>query len=224
MSSNGDTRLSAEAQRRGSASTVAREAGVSLNTVKRGLREREAGQTYRPGVRIRQPGAGRKKLASIDPTLLTDLEQALEPKGDPMSLVRWTTKSLAHLVQALEAKGHHIKKSALAELLHAQGFSLHSNKKTIEGEAHPDRDGQFAHLNAMCQAFEAQGAPIISVDCKKKELLGQFKQNGREWQAKGEETRVNVYDFRSPFRWQGHPVWDLRSGAQPGVCECGHRS
>src|SRR5215472_6788158 len=177
--------LGAEAQRHGSASTVAREAGVSLTTVKRGLREREAGQTYRPGARIRQPGAGRKPLAQTDPTLLSDLEQLLEPTGDPMSLVRWTTKSLAHLVHALAAKGHHIQKSALAELLHAQGFSLHVNKKTIEGETHPDRDAQFAHLNATCQAFAAQGAPIISVDCKKKELLGQFKQNGREWQATG---------------------------------------
>jgi transposase len=184
--------LAAEAQRRGSASTVAREAGVSLNTVKRGLREREAGETYHPGARIRRLGAGRKKLASIDSTLLTDLEHILEPKGDPMSLVRWTTKSLAHLVQALEAQGHRIKKSALAELLHEQGFSLHSNKKTIEGEAHPDRDAQFAQINAACQAFEAQGAPIISVDCKKKELLGQLKQNGREWQAKGQDTLVNV--------------------------------
>ncbi len=203
--------LAAEAQRRGSASTVAREAGVSLNTVKRGLREREAGQTYRPGARIRKPGAGRKKLAESDPTLLADLEQALEPKGDPMSLVRWTTKSLAHLVQALSAKGHHIKKSALAELLHEQGFSLHSNKKTIEGEVHPDRDAQFAHLNATCQAFEAQGAPIISVDCKKKELIGQFKQNGREWQAKGEETRVNVYDFLSLADGKAIPygIYDL---------------
>lgn len=203
--------LAAEAQRRGSASTVAREAGVSLNTVKRGLREREAGQTYRPGARIRQPGAGRKKLAERDPTLLADLEQALEPKGDPMSLIRWTTKSLAHLVQVLEAKGHHIKKSALAELLHTQGFSLHVNKKTIEGEAHPDRDAQFAHINATCQAFEQQGAPIISVDCKKKELIGQFKQNGREWQAKGEETRVNAYDFLSLADGKAIPygIYDL---------------
>lgn len=203
--------LAAEAQRRGSASTVAQEAGVSLNTVKRGLREREAGQTYHPGARIRRPGAGRKKLAESDPTLLTDLEHALEPKGDPMSLVRWTTKSLAHLVQALEAKGHHIKKSALAELLHEQGVSLHVNKKTIEGEVHLDRDGQFAHLNAMCQAFEAQGAAIISVDCKKKELIGQFKQNGREWQAKGEETRVNVYDLLSLADGKAIPygIYDL---------------
>jgi transposase len=203
--------LAAEAQRRGSASTVAREAGVSLNTVKRGLREREAGQTYQPGARIRRPGAGRKKVTNLDPTLLTDLEHLLEPKGDPMSLVRWTTKSLAHLVQALEAQGHHIKKSALADLLHDQGFSLHVNKKTIEGAAHPDREGQFAHINATCQAFEAHGAPIISVDCKKKELIGQFKNNGREWQAKGEETRVNVYDFLSLADGKAIPygIYDL---------------
>lgn len=203
--------LAAEAQRRGSASTVAREAGVSLHTVKRGLREREAGHTYHPGARIRRPGAGRKQLAQTDPTLLSDLEQLLEPKGDPMSLVRWTTKSLAHLVDALGAKGHQIQKSALADLLHAQGFSLHVNKKTIEGESHPDRNAQFAHINATCQAFEAQGAPIISVDCKKKELIGQFKQNGREWQAKGENTLVNVYDFLSLADGKAIPygIYDL---------------
>jgi hypothetical protein len=125
--------LAAEAQRRGSASTVAREAGVSLNTIKRGLSEREAGQTYHPGARIRRPGAGRKPLAQTDPTLLSDLEQLLEPKGDPRSLVRWTTKSLAHLVQALAAKGHYIQKSALADLLHAHGVSLHVNTKTLRG-------------------------------------------------------------------------------------------
>jgi transposase len=203
--------LAAEAQRRGSASTVAHEAGVSLTTVKRGLREREAGQTYRPRARIRQPGAGRKPLVQTDPTLLSDLEQLLEPKGDPMSLVRWTTKSLAHLVQALAAQGHHIQKSALADLLHAQGFSLHVNKKTIEGESHPDRDAQFAHIHATCQAFEAHGTPIISVDCKKKELLGQFKQNGREWQAKGANTLVNVYDFVSLAAGKAIPygIYDL---------------
>jgi transposase len=203
--------LAAEAQRRGSASTVAREAGVSLNTVKRGLREREAGQTYRPGARIRQPGAGRKQLAESDPTLLSDLEQLLEPQGDPRSLVRWTTKSLAHLVQGLSAQGHRIQKSALAELLHAQGFSLRVTNKTLEGEAPPDRDAQFAHINAACQAFAAHGAPIISVDCKKQELSGQFKNNGREWQATGEQTDVNVYDFLSLADGKAIPygVYDL---------------
>src|SRR5689334_20009404 len=133
--------LAVEAQQRGSASVVAREARVSLNTVKRGLKELEAGESYQPGERIRKQGGGKKKLVETDATLLTDLEQELEPKGDPMSLLRWTSKSLDHLVRALAAKGHHIKKSALAEVLHAQGFCLHANKKTIEGKAHPDRDG-----------------------------------------------------------------------------------
>jgi transposase len=203
--------LAVEAQRRGSISMVAREAGVSLNTVKRGLQEWEAGEIYQTGARLRKPGAGRKRLAASDPTLLADLEHELEPKGDPMSLVRWTTKSLAHLVQALSAKGHHIQKSALADVLHAQGFSLHVNKKTIEGVSHPDRDAQFAHLRATCQQFTQHSAPIISVDCKKKELIGQFKNAGREWQAKGEATRVNVYDFLSLADGKAIPygIYDL---------------
>ena len=159
--------LAAEAQRRGSISRVAREAHVSPNTVKRGLGDVAAGEQYQPGARVRKPGAGRKKLAATDATLLGDLEQGLEPKGDPMRLVRWTSKSLGHLVQALAAKGHHIRKSALADLLREQGFSLRLNKKSLEGQGHPEREAQFAHINATCQAFEQKGAPIISVDCKK---------------------------------------------------------
>lgn len=203
--------LAAEAKQRGSASLVARQAGVSLNTVKRGLKELEAGESYRPGERIRKPGGGKKRLMETDATLLSDLEQEVEPKGDPMSLLRWTTKSLDHLVKALAAKGHHIKKSALAEVLHEQGFSLRANKKTIEGQSHADRDGQFAHINDTCKVFEQQGAPIISVDCKKKELLGNFKNNGREWQAKGEQTSVNVYDFVSLADGKAIPygIYDL---------------
>jgi transposase len=203
--------LGAEAKRQGSASLVARQAGVSLNTVKRGIKELEAGETYQPGERIRKPGGGMKKLVQTDPTLLADLEQELEPKGDPMSLLRWTSKSLDHLVKALAAKGHHIKKSALAEVLHAQGFSLHANKKTIEGKSHADRDAQFAHINGKCQQFEQKGAPIISVDCKKKELIGNFKNHGREWQAKGEQTCVNVYDFLSLADGKALPygIYDL---------------
>ncbi len=203
--------LAVEAQQRGSASVVAREAGVSLNTVKRGLAELEAGESYQPGERIRKVGGGKKKAVETDATLLADLEQELEPKGDPMSLLQWTCKSLDHLVKALSAKGHHIKKSALAEVLHAQGFSLHANKKTIEGQSHVDRDAQFAHINDTCQQFEKRGAPIISVDCKKKELLGNFKNNGREWQAKGEQTEVNVYDFLSLADGKAIPygIYDL---------------
>jgi len=203
--------LAVEAQQRGSASVVACEAGVSLNTVKRGLAELEAGESYQPGERIRKVGGGKKKVVETDATLLADLEQELEPKGDPMSLLQWTCKSLDHLVKALSARGHHIKKSALAEVLHAQGFSLHANKKTIEGKSHVDRDAQFAHINDTCQQFEQRGAPIISVDCKKKELLGNFKNNGREWQAKGEHTEVNVYDFLSLADGKAIPygIYDL---------------
>jgi transposase len=189
--------LAVEAKRRGSPSMVAREAGVSLNTVKRGLKELKAGESYQPGERIRKQGGGKKKLVERDPTLLIDLEEELEPKGDPMSLLRWTSKSLAHLVEVLTAKGHPIRKSALAEILHDLGFSLHANKKRIEGTSHPDRDAQFHYINTTSKTFEHNGNPIISVDCKKKELIGNFKNNGREWQAKGEETSVNVYDFFS---------------------------
>src|SRR6266567_2096294 len=203
--------LAIEAKQRGSVSQVAHEAGVSINTVKRGLKELEGGESYQPGERIRKAGGGKKKLVETDATLLVDLEQELEPKGDPMSFVRWTSKSLAHLVEALTAKGHRIRKSALAEILHDLGFSLRVNKKSIEGPSHPDRHGQFEHSNSTCQAFEQKGHPIISVDCKKKELIGNFKNAGREWQAKGEDTSVNVYDFVSLAAGRAIPygIYDL---------------
>ena len=203
--------LAVEAQRRESTSQVARDAGVSQNTVKRGLKELEAGEVYQPGARIRKPGGGMKKLVETDAMLLRDLEQELSPKGDPMSLVQWTSKSLAHLVEALAAKGHQIKKSALTEILHDLGFSLHANKKSIEGTSHPDRDAQFEHITSTCRAFEQQGNPIISIDCKKKELIGNFKKNGTEWEAKGEHTHVNVYDFLSLADGKAVPygVYDL---------------
>jgi len=128
-----------------------------------------------------------------------------------MSFVQWTSKSLAHLVEALAAKGHQIKKSALAEILHDLGFSLHANKKSIEGTSHPDRDAQFEHINSTCHTFEQQGNPIISIECKKKELIGNFKNNGTEWEAKGEHTYVNVSDFLSLADGKAVPygVYDL---------------
>jgi hypothetical protein len=187
--------LATEAEERGNAAAVAREAGVSINTIARGRRDIEAGDLYRPGNRIRAKGAGPKRISVIDPTLIDDLESIVEPKGDPMSLIRWMTKSLQHLVQALEEKGHYIKKSALANLMGTLEFSLKANKKNIEGVSHPDRDLQFHHIKQTCEAFERRGDPIISVDCKKKELIGNFKNNGREWQPKGKNTIVNVYDF-----------------------------
>lgn len=189
--------LALEAQERGNILLVAREAGVSKNTVKAGRRELEAGEGFAPGKRIRGVGGGRKKQEEHDASLQADLEALLEPKGDPMSLLQWTTKSVARLKQALKQQGHQLGDTAISKRLHAMGFSLRANKKTIEGKGHADRDGQFEYIKKHCEQFEAAGDPIISVDCKKKELLGNFKNNGREWQAKGEETTVNVYDYLS---------------------------
>jgi len=187
--------LALEAKERGSVSRVAQEAGVSANTIRRGVREVEAGEGYTPGARQREKGGGRKKASEKDATLLADLEGLLEPKSDPMSLLKWTSKSVAQLTGALQARGHTIGDTALREVLLSLGYSLRANKKTIEGKAHEDRDAQFAQIKERCEQFEQQGNPIISVDCKKKELLGTFKNNGRAWQAKGEQTSVNVYDF-----------------------------
>ena len=168
---------------------------MSANTIRRGVREVEAGEGYTPGARQREKGGGRKKASEKDATLLADLEGLLEPKSDPMSLLKWTSKSVAQLTGALQARGHTIGDTALREVLLSLGYSLRANKKTIEGKAHEDRDAQFAQIKERCEQFEQQGNPIISVDCKKKELLGTFKNNGRAWQAKGEQTSVNVYDF-----------------------------
>lgn len=188
--------LGTEAQKPGSSiKGVVRLSGSGRNTVRRGIREVHCEPL--PNGRIRAVGGGRKKIIHTDVALLSDLEDLIDPKGDPMSLVRWTTKSLAQLTDALVEKGHGIKKSALALLLNVQGYSLKANKKNIEGVSHPDRDLQFQHIKKTCDAFERAGNPVISVDCKKKELIGNFKNNGREWSPRGSDTVVNVYDFQS---------------------------
>lgn len=189
--------LAIEAEEKGNVALVARTAGVSINTIKRGIQEIAAGDLYIPGSRIRAKGAGPKRIIDTDQTLKKDLEQILEPKGDPMNPLRWTSKSLAYLVAAITKQGHKMKKSALYEYLRSEGFSLKANKKNIEGVSHPDRNSQFHHISQTCKIFEEKGDPIISVDCKKKELIGNFKNNGREWQPKGQNTIVNVYDFKS---------------------------
>lgn len=177
----------------GGISVVARDSGSDRKTIRKGLAESKQPLPKR----VRKVGGGRKGLRETDVTLINDLEEIVEPKGDPMTLVRWTTKSLANLVASLKKQKHTIKKSALANLLASQGFSLKANKKNIEGVSHPDRDLQFQHIKKTCTLFENKGNPIISVDCKKKELIGNFKNNGREWQPKGRNTVVNVYDFKS---------------------------
>lgn len=172
---------------------VADLSGSDVKTIRKG--KMDLGEPLQKG-RIRRVGGGRKKLKETDTTLMKDLEDVLEPKGDPMAITQWTCKSLSKLIEALSKKGHTIKKSALAKLLISLNFSLKGNKKNIEGVSHPDRDLQFRHINKVCKTFEIKGNPIISVDCKKKELIGNFKNGGREWQAKGQNTTVNVYDFK----------------------------
>lgn len=173
---------------------IARISGSHKNTVARGIADME---TPLPKGRVRLPGGGRKKLIDTDVTLEADLELLLEPKGDPMRAVQWTTKSLDKLVDALAAQGHTVTRNTIRLILKAKGFSLQANKKNIEGVSHPDRDGQFQLINTTVKDFLATSDPVISVDCKKKELLGNFKNNGREWQPKGSAEVVNVYDFPS---------------------------
>jgi transposase len=171
--------------------------GADFKTVKRGIDEIQAGIIYQPGDKIRKAGGGRKKLVDTDATLSKDLNSLLEPKGDPMALVQWTTKSLSNIVKAMSSMGHNIKQTALYNFLKSQKFSLKANKKNIEGVSHPDRDEQFKHINEICKQFEKQNNPIISVDCKKKELIGNFKNSGKEWEEKGANTAVSAYDFAS---------------------------
>jgi transposase len=195
----------------GGISQVAREAGVTRKTIRKGIQELEAGACYQPGKLLRKPGGGRKNVTEKDKTLETDLEAMLEPKGDPQSLVKWTSKSVSKLRRALSSQGHTIGETAIRRMLHARGFSLKANKKRIEGTSHADRDAQFQHINRTGKAFQAKGKPVISVDCKKKELIGTFKNNGKEWQAKGQETAVNVYDYRSLADGKAVPygIYDL---------------
>jgi transposase len=203
--------LALEAQVCGSVMQVAQEAGVSHNTVRRGVRELEAGEHYAFGDRQREVGGGRKPSVEKESNLVADLESLLDPKGDPMSMLKWTTKSVVHLKQGLERLGHQVSETTIRRLLHTLGYSLRANKKNIEGVSHPDRNAQFEHIKRKCQEFEQHGNPIISIDCKKKELIGQFKNNGSEWQAKGESTEVNVYDFLSLADGKAIPygVYDL---------------
>src|SRR5260370_12791949 len=202
-----------EGKRRGPGgiSQVAGEAGVGGKRIHKGWEGLGVGELYEPGDRMRRKGGGRKQATAKDETLRADLEELLEPKGDRPRLVRWTTKAMSKLKEALKSQGHTIGETAIRDLLKGMGFSLKANKKAIEGTAHADRDAQFQQINRTGKAFEAEGLPMISVDCKKKELIGNFKNTGREWQAKGQDTTVNVYDYRSIADGKAVPyaIYDL---------------
>jgi len=147
--------------------------------------------------RIRRPGAGRKRLVDTDKTLLSDLEALVEPvtRGDPESSLRWTTKSTSKLANELREKGHKVGPRTVAALLRKLGYSLQAPKKTLEGRQHPDRNAQFEHIATETKSFQAANQPVVSVDTKKKELVGDFFNKGSEWQVKGEPVPVRVHDF-----------------------------
>jgi Rhodopirellula transposase DDE domain len=147
--------------------------------------------------RVRRPGGGRKSIEVYDPKLVEELQLLIEPttRGDPESPLRWTTKSLRRLSEELTTKGHRVGRTMVGELLHGLGYSLQANSKRIEGKQHPDRDAQFRHISRRTKTVQRQGAPVISVDTKKKELVGAFANKGREWRPYGEPVAVRVHDF-----------------------------
>jgi hypothetical protein len=180
----------------GGIALVSRATGVSDVTIWHGLKDLESGETLESG-RVRRPGAGRKRITETDPTLLEDLKSLVEPtvSGDPESPLLWTYKSTRKLAAELQAMGHTIGDRKVAGLLREQGYTLQSNKKAQEGKSHPDRDGQFRYIQKMVEDFQNHCQPVISVDCKKKELVGNFKNAGKEWRPKGSPERVKVHDF-----------------------------
>ncbi|GAA0699806.1 hypothetical protein GCM10010193_63160 [Kitasatospora atroaurantiaca] len=181
----------------GGVRTVARIAGASESTVRKGVFELEAGVEPLADGRIRRPGGGRKSAIELDPGLLPALLALVEPdeRGDPMSPLRWTTKSLRKLATELTRQGRQISPVTVGRLLRENGFSLQSNAKTLEGDQHPDRDAQFQYINEQVKQFQAAGEPVISVDAKKKEMLGQLPNAGREWRPKGEPVQVEDHSF-----------------------------
>ncbi len=200
----------------GGIAVVARATGLSRQVIVDGMQELREGQRAGEG-RIRRIGGGRKSNVSKDPSLSEDLERLVEPvtRGDPESPLRWTSKSVRKLAKELQHLGHQVSHELVSELLHELGYSLQALRKTREGGEHPDRDGQFEHLNAQAAASLSAGEPAVSVDAKKKELVGDFKHPGREWHPQGEAEDVRVYDF--PMKGLGratpYGVYDLGRNA-----------
>ena len=197
---------------RGGLAAVVRATGMAENTVRAGLRELESGETLEPG-RVRRPGGGRRPLKETDPTLVADLERLVDPdsRGDPQQPLRWTAKSVRHLATGLRESGHRVSHETVARLLRSLGYSLQANAKIREGTNHPDRDEQFRHINRVASEAMAASQPVISVDTKKKELVGDFKNVGRELRPKGTPIPVRVHDFKDPALGKAIPygVYDL---------------
>ena len=197
----------------GGVSTVARATGVSRRAIHVGLREVKAAGKTPVAERIRRPGAGRKSLTAIQPRLKASLDALVEPtsRGDPQSSLRWTCLSVRRLTAELTRHGFRIGRQKVAHLLHELGYSLQANRKTREGTAHPDRNAQFEHINRRIAALQRRGQPVISVDTKKKELVGNFRNVGREWRPAGQPVEVQVHDFQDAELGKAIPygVYDL---------------
>jgi len=201
---------------RGGVSLVSQITGVARSTIGRGVAELRGGAAVAAG-RVRRPGGGRKQLVARDATLLDDLRGLVEPatRGDPEAPLLWTAKSLRKLASGLQALGHRIGHNVVGDLLRGLGYSLQANRKTREGSHHPDRDAQFGYINQQVMAALAAGEPAISVDTKKKELVGDFKNAGREWRPKGQPEPVRVHDFLIPELGRASPygVYDIGENA-----------
>src|SRR4051812_16887004 len=190
---------------------VAQAAGVREATVAAGVNELESGPE--PLGRVRRAGGGRKRVADVDPGLRPALLALVEPdtRGDPMSPLRWTTTSTRKLAAQLSRQGHKVSADTVADLLRQEGFSPQANAKTVEGRRHPDRDAQFRYINEQVKQYQTAGDPVVSVDTKKKELIGEFKNAGREWRPAGRPVAVATHDFPDPQLGKAIPygIYDL---------------
>jgi Rhodopirellula transposase DDE domain len=204
----------------GGVSAVARATGIARSTIDRGLRDLAASA---PGRKIRRAGGGRLSLTRKDPTLLEDLRKLLEPAtlGDPMRPLLWVSKSHAKLAAALRDMGHRVSASRIPQLLERLGYRRQVNRKSKEGGRHPDRDAQFEHINAQVEAYQAAGQPVISVDTKKKELIGEYKNAGSDYQPQGRPLDVNVHDFIDKELGKAIPYGVYDIGANAGCVSVG---
>jgi Rhodopirellula transposase DDE domain len=213
--------VEARAVGRGGIMRVAEATGLSRSTMRAGLRELDApslpDEEQKTRVRRRRRGAGRKPLMAHDPRRLEALEALVDPvtRGDPVGPLRWTCKSAARLATELQGQGHAVSEGTVNRLLHALGYSLQANRKPLEGRQHPDRDAQFQHINQRVKAFQRPRQPVVSVDTKKKELRGPFRNGGREWRPQGHPEPVKVHDFPDPQGGNVSPygVYDMASNS-----------
>ncbi len=198
---------------RGGIEAVHQATGASRKTIRRGMTELADNSAERCPDRVRAPGGGRKKAEIANPELVDVLDSLIEPetRGDPESPLRWTTKSTRHLAAELGGIGHSVSHDVVAKILHSLRYSLQGTRKKLEGSQHPDRDDQFRYINKLAKEFLAAGDPVISIDTKKKELVGRFTQAGKEWHPQGEPVDVSTYDFPSEADGKAIPygVYDL---------------